>query len=167
LAIYFGMFTRVAKVRGELRQLIAQRPQPKIELMVDEMSPMELGNVSTQLKDRLSILRTFIKKRVYWTTKLNGLAKVLPDGTWLTHISLEERVEKRAKKIARKLVLEGGAFSVDKTEEMELVNRLVTNLREDESFFEGFQELELSSIKKGTMGEFEVTIFSLTCSGRR
>lgn len=165
LAIYFGMFTRIAKVRSELDGVKAARPPVKTKLMVDSMSPANLEEAWGGLKQNLTALQTIIDDRVYLTVKLNELARVLPEGTWLTRFSMAERVETPAR-ISRSLTIEGSAFSKDKSEEMGLVNRLVANLKEDEPFFKGFREIELSSIKKAKKGEIEITTFTLTCSGR-
>lgn len=165
LSIYLGMYVRMAKVNNELDELRAGRPLVTTKLEVDQMSPADLEGAQGRLKENLTALQTIIDGRVYWTAKLNELAKVLPEGTWLNRIDLKEEVQKRGWEVSRSLTLEGGAFSTDKSEEMGLVNRLLANLKEDEIFFEGFQRIKLSSITKARIGEFEVTAFSLTCSG--
>lgn len=165
LALYFGMFVRMAKVRSELDGVRAARPLVTTKLEVDQISSAGLQGVRGRLEQNLTALQTIIDNRVYWTVKLNELARVLPEGTWLTRFRMTEKVEAPAR-ISRSLFLEGGAFSEDKSEEMGLVNRLEANLRKDELFMEGFQEVELSSIKKAREGEFEVTNFTLSCSGR-
>ena len=167
LAIYFGMFTQVAKVRRQLDEVRAARPTIKAKLMVDLLSVKELGKFRDGLTERLEVLQTLIDRRVYWTLKLNELAKVMPEGTWLKRISLEERAMERGRIVERSLTLEGGAYSTDKSKEMEMVNGLLPTLRDDEPFFKGFQTIELSSIKTGKLGEFEVTNFTIKCSVRK
>ncbi len=167
LAIYFGMFTQVAKVRRQLDEVKAARPTTKAKLMVDLLSVKKLGKFRDGLAERLEVLQTLIDRRVYWTLKLNELTKVMPKGTWLRRISLEERSMERGRIVERSLTLEGGAYSTDKSKEMEMVNGLLPTLRDDEPFFKGFQTIELSSIKKGKLGEFEVTNFTIKCSVRK
>lgn len=166
LVIYFGMFTQMARVKGELAEVVAARPLVKTELVVDKMLSRDLEAARGELEHQLSMLRVSIKERVYWTTKLNELARLLPKGVWLSRLTFDEKLDELRRKIVRSLVIEGGAFSKDKSEEMELVERVAARLKEDRLFFKGFGELKISSIEKGTRGEFEVTNFRLSCSGR-
>lgn len=167
LVIYFGMFIRVVRFRNELKKVEATRPDIRLELAGKVTSPQELLEAKKRLDMRLSVFQTFIDERVYWTEKLSELARFLPEGTWLDSILLEEKEEIKERKIFRSLTLKGGAYSEDEVKEMELVDKLITNLRENEQFFMGFQELKVLSIQKGEREGFEVRNFELSCSGRR
>lgn len=96
-------------------------------------------------------IKQLISERVDWAEKLNKLSLNLPSGIWFNDISVT----------AKDFLLQGSVVSLQK-EELNLINKLIDNLKNDKAFFRGFKSLELSSVQKKTVASYDVVDFLLT-----
>ncbi len=96
-------------------------------------------------------LQQLTKNRINWSQKLNKLSLLLPSGVWFSEISLS----------SREFTLQGSVVSLQK-EEVNLIKKLIDNLRNDADFFKDFNSLELGSVQKKTIGSYDVADFILT-----
>jgi len=94
-------------------------------------------------------------KRVIWAQKLNQLSDFVPPGVWLTKVSY----------LNDKFIIEGSAIS-KRGEEMMMVGKFTTVLKNDTSFVKNFKNIELTSIKRKMIKVVEVADFVITCSLR-
>lgn len=88
--------------------------------------------------------------RINWAEKLNGLSLNLPSGVWFSELSLDRK----------DLVLKALVLSLQK-EELNLINKFLDNLKNDNVFFKDFINLELTSVQRKTIGGYEVVDFIL------
>lgn len=94
--------------------------------------------------------RQLIAKRINISEKLNRLSLDLPGGIWFNELTLN----------SKELALRGSVISLQK-EEMGLINKFITNLKEDKTFIDDFIKIELSSAQARTLGGYEVIDFVL------
>lgn len=103
-------------------------------------------------QDALAIQR-LAGARIIWSEKLNKLSLNLPNGIWFNELSVS----------SGELLLEGSVVSLEK-EEVNLVNKFIDNLKNDSAFFKDFNNIELSSVQRKTIGGYEVVDFLLLCA---
>lgn len=96
------------------------------------------------------IIKQLIERRISWSEKLNKLSLLLPSGIWFNDISISPK----------DLTLSGSVVSLQK-EEMNLIKKLIDNLKNDASFFKDFTNLELGSMQRKTIGGYDVLDFIL------
>jgi Tfp pilus assembly protein PilN len=90
-------------------------------------------------------------KKIVWAQKLNQLSDALPAGLWLTKLSLSSGV----------LIIEGSAIS-KRGEEMVLVGKFTSLLKNDAGFAKDFKDIELTSINRKLIKSVEVADFVVT-----
>ena len=142
--IYLGLAYFVNT--GQLRQLNNKwqgfAPQRK-ELAVFNT---EYAAISEDAK----AIQQISQSRINWAQKLNLLSLGLPSGVWYNEISIT----------ANDLILQGSVVALQK-EELTLINKLISNLKNDPVFFNNFNNLELSSVQKKTLGAYDIADFVL------
>lgn len=119
----------------------ALEPQRKIL----QASREEYDTLSADLKE----IKQLAAGRINWAEKLNMISLGLTSGVWLNELSLS----------GNKFFLSGSALSLQK-QEMSLINKLLTNLKNNPDFFRGFNSLDLDSVQKRTVGGYEIADFT-------
>jgi Tfp pilus assembly protein PilN len=124
----------------------------------------EIERYKADQERRLAFLENGISKRSFWTSKLDLLAKVIPEGVWLSGISIEDSgfggEEKR-----RSLVLRGAAFVYnDKAEEQVRISKFLDELNSLPNFTKDFKNIELRNISNQQIENTEVTTFEIVCA---
>ena len=90
-------------------------------------------------------------QRLNLAQKLKSLSYSLPSGIWFNELSISER---------EGLSLKGSVVSLAK-EEVGLLNKFIDNLKSDKEFYNGFDRLELSSVTRRSISNYEVIDFVL------
>jgi len=91
--------------------------------------------------------------RVEWAQELNSISRALPAGVWLNELSFQDGT----------LTLRGSVIAVNKErEEVSIINRFISNLKNNKDFITDFQTPELSSVNRRSIHSFEVIDFTLT-----
>ncbi len=96
-------------------------------------------------------MQQLVSARLNAAQKLNKLSAILPSGIWFTDLALS----------GKNFTLRGTAVSL-KREEMSLINKFLDGLRSDADFFRGFNNLELGSWERNSIGGYEVIDFTFT-----
>jgi len=99
--------------------------------------------------DSLAV-QQLVNERITWADKLNKISLALPPGVWLEAVFVS----------SKDFSLAGSVVSLKK-EEIALLRQLSDNLKNDPDFFRDFNTLELGSIQKNMVGEYEVADFTL------
>jgi Tfp pilus assembly protein PilN len=97
----------------------------------------------------IKLIQQLTSQRINWSEKLNNLSLALPSGIWFNEISFLSN---------REFVLSASIISLQK-QEMRLINKFVGNLKKSPGFFKGFNNLELSSIKRRIIGGYDIVDF--------
>jgi Tfp pilus assembly protein PilN len=150
-----GLRNQLEKIKKERVTMAANIDLNKIE---------EIERYKADQERRLAFLENGISKRSFWTSKLDLLAKVIPEGVWLSGISIEDSgfggEEKR-----RSLVLRGAAFVYnDKAEEQVRISKFLDELNSLPNFTKDFKNIELRNISNQQIENTEVTTFEIVCA---
>ena len=110
-----------------------------------------LKNEYESVSDKTRAIDKLTKKgRISWAKKLNSLSDVLMQGVWLRRLDFS----------GSQLTLEGSSVSL-KGEDVILVNRFTSKLKNNSDFYSNFKELEVESIKRRQIKNIEVADFIL------
>jgi len=104
-------------------------------------------NILTQDSSTIAQLN---KSRINWAEKINLLSIKLPQGVWFNDLQV----------INKDFVLKGSVYSPAK-QELTLINKLLSNLKESPEFFKDFQLLEMGTVQREVVGGHDVLNFSL------
>jgi len=105
---------------------------------------------SILLQDAQAI-QQMIGQRIIWSQKLNRLSIDLPSGIWFSDLSVTPK----------DFILQASAVSLNK-EEMNIITKLIDNLKNDPVFIQDFSNLELNSVQRRVIGGYDVIDFILT-----
>lgn len=163
IALYLFMSRGVTELKAELNK--TKQARINTDLVPFDASHSKIEETKIEISERLRILKRLISDRVYWTTKFDELPKFLPEGIWFEEIKLEEKLTEGTRYSQSYLILKGNVFLQDTPGEMELLNKFLIDLKKNGTFFEGFQEVKLTSVSQGESVGFEVTKFEISCQG--
>ena len=140
--------------------------------------------VATTLKEevdvllrKLSIIDSLTQGSLLWSEKLYDVSMALIDGVWLRSLSLGTEALQVPRAVYNApgqatpavqmprqfLVLKGSAVSSSSGDETAIVGKFIDSLKNNESFFEDFDDIKLSSIQRKKKGEIELMEFTLVC----
>jgi Tfp pilus assembly protein PilN len=155
LVFFFGLY-RILPLKKELENTINLRP--RVSIVNQDSSYEKLSNLYSEYKYKATTLENLIKNRLYLTSLLDLLPRLVPQGMWLTDFSFENKREEN--KI--KLILEGMAYLGDNSKELELVNNFFANLKKDPLFIKYFAETGITSIDTRQVGKDILTHFVIS-----
>ena len=142
--IYLGLMYFVKT--GALRQLAN-----KWQGLEQQRSELEVFNAEYALiSEDAKAIQQISQSRINWAQKLNLLSLGLPSGIWYNEINVSPK----------EFILQGTVVALQK-EELVLINKLISNLKNDPDFFKDFSSLELSSVQKKTVGGYDIFDFIL------
>jgi Tfp pilus assembly protein PilN len=108
---------------------------------------LEYASVTQQVDK----VRTMAARRVLWGEKLKALSRHLPPGVWFTDMSVS----------GGEFSLQGSVLSFE-ADEMLHIRQLIDGLHADKEFIADFQEFQLSSVQKRTVGAYDIADFTVT-----
>lgn len=149
LHVFFGVMAVAKGVRLNSLKAQGKKLQPQLKSLEDFRK--ENRELSAEEKN----MQDLVSKRISWSEKLNFLSLDLTAGTWFNEISITPK----------ELVIKGAAVSVEK-EEMKLLDKFIENLKKDEQFFKDFTAIELKSVTRELIGNYEVVDFMLVAPVR-
>lgn len=142
--IYLGLVYFVKT--GQLRQL-----SNKWQSLEPQRKELDVFNSEyAVISENSKAIQQLSQTRVNWAQKLNLLSLGLPSGVWYNEISVS----------ANDFILQGSVVALQK-EELTLINKLISNLKNEPAFFKDFHNLELSSVQKRTIGGYDIADFVL------
>ncbi len=119
----------------------------KIDVLMSEQK-----EIAEKIK---SIDKLTKKGRISWAKKLNIISDVLSQGVWVRLINFS----------GKELTIEGSSVSL-RGEEVVLVNKFASALKNNAGFYSDFKDLEVSSIKRRQIKNIEVVDFALVATFR-
>ena len=171
---------------------VSSRQLSGLEKTRKELAPKksEFDNIKRKIsaaEKKTRAIDALMRTQLNWARILNELSRSLTQNTWLTEMQYEEQLEtgppgsfgSREKNIGktkkdakpktfkmRTLLLSGAA--VGKGEEATAhIARFIRSLKENNAFFQDFDDIELVSIKKSFVAGEEVMDFTLACRFKR
>ncbi len=153
----YGVY-QLQPLHKDLVDILAQRET--VSSVNPSASQDELSGIAVKNKDRLESLESLIRGQLYLTEIFNVLVRDLPEGLWLTGLSLTRREGGKAD-----LVLEGRVSLGDGDQEFNAVNNLLANLQNSADFVKYFRQVNISSLNREESGmqPFPYTQFSISC----
>jgi len=97
------------------------------------------------------LMQELNSRRLNWPEKLNRLSQDLPSGIWFNEILVSRK----------DFVLKASVISLQ-GEEMSLINKFISSLKNDTRFLKDFNDLELGLVQKKSVGGYDVVDFILT-----
>lgn len=160
MLFYVAMYRQVFQKRKALKQKIALRPA--VHLPVGSLSLSELQDLEKELNEKLSSLALIIDKRILWTIKFNELSKIIVPGLWLTDLYFTEEITKDNRAI-RSFDIKGIAYHEDPVQEIGIITKFVSKLKENKGFSDGLGEITLESMTSAQLQEKVIKEFSISC----
>ena len=152
----FGLY-RMLPLKKELQSIIGLRAP--VSTVSSETSYKELINSYSAYKEKVNTLDSLIKKKLYLTSLLDVIPRILPDGIWLTNLSFEEKAEENK----TKLILDGMSYLGDNNKELKLINSFLSDLKKDPLFVKYFKEIMVTSIDNKQIEKGTATHFVVSC----
>jgi type IV pilus assembly protein PilM len=143
----------------ELSKIIKERPQ--LTILRGENTYEQLEGVYADYTFKLNTLEDIARKNVYLTEQLNVIPSVLPSGGWLEKLSFSQG------STSVELTLEGEVFLGDRNKEFEQVNEIYSRLKSASAFAKKFQEINIASLRRTRVRDWEVTSFTIFCKGKK
>lgn len=158
-AVYGVSFYRnIMPMNKQIAGVIKERPA--VATVSPDLGYDELATTQQTMKRRLDNLDSLIRKQLYVTECLNAIPAALPEKIWLTRFYFTKDQNKA------ELVLEGVAFLGDSNAEVELVNKFLSNLKNNTSFNKVFKRQDITAIDSRVIGQEKMTSFTIVCKQR-
>ena len=141
------------------------------------VSPQEIQKINLkkeQLKSKVALLEALSSRKFLWAGKLESIAEFVPEGIWLTEVSLDILImpssntskEKENKQDRYMLTIKGSAFAYKIQDAVSNIGKFNNLLKENESFFKDFVAVELNNVAKATIGKTDIMNFEFDLSIR-
>lgn len=154
MAAVTGLLLLLRTVRQQQLTRLTARVQ-QLEAKKNDVNALKTA--LQQFREQQASYQGLAEGRSRWARRLNVLSDVLPDGVWLTGLTLDP---------ANGLVIQGAA--VEQGEEvMAQIGRLVQALKDDPDFSQAVRDVQIESIKSTREGDLDVTQFALICEMAR
>lgn len=114
---------------------------------------------------KLEFMQQNLKRQLLWAKNLNRLSNLLPEGIWLTSITLHTKIQDNLAKY-EKLDIRGSAISVGGKEPIDLIGGFMSAIKGDSILAGQFAQVELVSSQRGKKADMETMEFQLFCQFR-
>lgn len=141
-------------IRQEVGRIKSQRAV--VTTANPESSYAELADINMQYAEKIRALDEIVLKQPYVTIPMNSVAKLIPDGVWLTSFDFTQSEKPE-------LRLLGSVALGDTTKEFEAVNKFITQLKNDPEFSRLFKQISLISIQQSGDTAYKKSDFSISC----
>ncbi|OGX45180.1 MAG: hypothetical protein A3G38_04730 [Omnitrophica WOR_2 bacterium RIFCSPLOWO2_12_FULL_51_8] len=118
----------------------------------------ELVKEELERRQKIENLDKLVKKQFYLTDQLNIIPRVLPAGVWLTQLTFRKVEDNRAE-----LTLQGRVYLADSGQEIETVNKFVSNLKGSPDFTRYYKNINIVSLDRAQFAGESSTSFVVTC----
>ena len=119
-----------------------------------------LSGLDLKYTKKIASLNKLISGHMYVTYPLDVIPRVLPDGVWLSGLSIKYNRDG-----VSELNVTGQADLEDNDKEFEAVNVFLDNLRKDPVFSKYFKEINIGSIDQKQVDKKNIAVFTIVCKG--
>lgn len=163
LSLWFYGALGVTAQRRQLARLVQSRPN--VGWGLNTMTDKELQQFKDAAQARLALLKNVMDGRTRVSAKMDALARALPDGVWLTGLSLDDRLDVSGKEQPR-LVVNGACFLGESGREIHAIQSLEQRVKSNATFFQGFHMTQLDQMSAPTTSQQPTAhrTFQLTCN---
>ncbi|MDP2928146.1 MAG: hypothetical protein Q8N80_05055 [Candidatus Omnitrophota bacterium] len=121
-----------------------------LDLAVQKKALDEFNQEFSATSQDAGVLAQLSRQRILMSQNLNALSLHLPAGVWFNDIVLN----------SKNITIQGSVISLQK-EEINLINKLLDNLKADAEFSKDFSGFELSNMQKRSLGGYDIADFVL------
>jgi len=173
LIVFLFSFQKTSSYQAKLSQL-AQRQGPYEALSIEEINKKRDDTIK-----KLGIYKN-VNLRTDVAYFLKRIPELLPQGAWLTNLSIDysdialtlsdadkqkktgKDLDKMRAKAKINIMMDGYIYADDINEQINLANRLPAGFKSDQNFFNYFQEAKLLSVRKENLADQTVTFFQIS-----
>ena len=152
----------IAPLTNELSKTLSERPKKGVSVKSDKKIE-ELERVKNKMNSEKVLMENIISNRTNFTSRLEDLAKFVPDNIWLTELNFEELLDRKdASKAHRKLSIKGYCLIDKNLNETDVINNFLIKLKEDNNINKGMKKVDIVSVErkeemeKGRVASFEI-----------
>ena len=154
LSILLGIYPRFP-LTSKLEEAIKFRPKL---LTVSEEQPYEqLESINSDYKRKIDAVDKLLANYPYLTPQLDALPQLLAEKVWLSEYNYLQ------KESGKELTIRGFVYFEDRNKEIEAVNELFSNIKNNPQFSGIFQIIDIVSIQRVLKSNREVTSFVISC----
>lgn len=152
-------------------------------ILPDKQKADTIKSELTSMRNKIDAIDGLIKGRPSWARRLNDISDSMIPGVWLNKLWLETRIivqepavksagdadgkVKTVKAVPKKTVIESlhinGSAIAFGGEETATIGKFIRSLKDDESFFSAFRDIESASIQRTKIKDEEIMDFELIC----
>ncbi|MBI4003894.1 MAG: pilus assembly protein PilM [Candidatus Omnitrophica bacterium] len=150
---------------SEHRRLeLAVHSRPEVGFGLAGRSQADLEPVRQRLEDHLAFLHRIIEERTPLASKLDALARTVPNGIWLTSLSYQDELSAAGQSQAM-LSLQGACFLDGEGPEMSAIREFEETMKRNKAFSEGFSSVQLQeiSVKSTPKQRYTYRTFQVHC----
>lgn len=136
----------------------------------------ELKIKLTSLKGKIAIMEDISSRQIFWYEKFARLADMIPEGIWLSEVSLRQE-KSSAKELTQDdlrggfggktvLLIKGVAVAPKIQDAIALIGEYIKRLQDHKDFISEFEDIKLNTATKSTMGSLDVMRFDFICEPR-
>lgn len=155
----------VSAERSQFNQLVASRPD--IGATLNAMSKEETESLKEKAEAQRAFLKQVIDQRVRVASKLDAVARALPDGVWLTNLLFENQAGPSGKEQFR-MTIRGACFLGETGQELNAIHKFEEQVKRNPVFFTGFSIAQVDQIDAQTAADqLAYRAFQLNCNSER
>jgi hypothetical protein len=140
---------------------ITKSNKPKVTSVAEadaDLSSLELADAG--YKEKIKTVKKLLQSRFLITPSLDTIPRATEKGLWLTNMAFVDEGK------AYVLTLTGCVYLGDSDQEMQLVNKFISNLREFPEFNQMFGNISVVSVDQGQADRTLITNFKISCRSR-
>ncbi len=141
-------------LQQELNAIVLTRP--KCASAGAESSPEELQGIEAKYAEKIVTVDKILKKQLYLTPQLGGIADMLPQGMWLEGFSFNTTNGPPF------FSLKGVVYMGNNSKELEAINTFLQSLKKDSTFSGYFKSIDLISADTLNIADKTATNFEIT-----
>lgn len=164
VVVYLFMTNMTGSKKQELQNAIGSYPVAKSANLSESLA--ELQTKQAAMAKKIFFFNALTDKRVYFTTKMNVLAKSIPPNVRLAKWTYSDTIGNQGDSDVVMGIV-GYVLSPDAGSELSVVNKMVAQLTENKDFMMGFSEIRIGRTSKDELDGKLVTRFALDCLKKR
>ncbi len=162
--VYFVLSGMANTKKSQLDKITQKYPKAESASISDPLS--QLQNKELEIQDKSASYTELVDKRVYFTAKMNALAKLVPESIQLQHLTYNDDVSLKGESTIS-LRLTGFVTTTEVGGELSAVNKFVAQLISDKGFMAGLNEIKIMSTQRTAFNAQPATKFVLDCATTR
>jgi hypothetical protein len=125
-----------------------------------------LKNIEREGLEGVKFLKFVFSDRTSWANKMDRIAKCIPDGVWVSNITVNEKLIEGGSgypsQSVKTIAISGNAFASDASKEAGQIDKFFKSLKEDNVFMRSLGNIQLLPGTKKEISGYWVTSFKIS-----